>query len=43
MHQITNPYVFFGAASLVVVYLLYISIRRRKGERPGTTVREPEL
>ena len=41
--QVTNPYYFFGAAGLVVAYLLYISIRKRKGERPGSGVREPEL
>ncbi len=40
---VTNPYVFFGAAALVVAYLLYMMIRKRKGERPGTAVREPEL
>jgi hypothetical protein len=43
MNQITNPYVFFGVGGLVVAYLLYMMIRKRKGERPGTTVREPEL
>ncbi len=41
--MVNNPYVFFGASALVVAYLLYISIRKRKGERPGAAVREPEL
>ena len=41
--QVTNPYTFFGAAAIVLVYLLYMIIRKRKGERPGTTIREPEL
>ncbi len=41
--QVTNPYYFFGAAALVLGYLLYMMIRKRKGERPGTTIREPEL
>lgn len=41
--MVNNPYVFFGASALVVSYLLYITIRRRKGERPGSGVREPEL
>ncbi len=41
--QVTNPVWFFGVSGLIVAYLLYMVIRRRKGERPGTTVREPEL
>ena len=41
--SVTNPYAFFIPAGLVLAYLLYMTIRRRKGERPGTTVREPEL
>ena len=41
--NVTNPYLFFIPAALVVGYLLYIMIRKRKGERPGTTIREPEL
>jgi len=40
---ITNPWVFFGVAGSVVVYLLYMMIRRRKGERGGGPDREPEL
>jgi hypothetical protein len=43
MGQINNPYVFYGASALVIAYLLYLMLRKRKGERPGTTVREPEL
>lgn len=43
MGQVTNPYWFFGVAGAVVAYLLYMMIRKRKGERPGTAVREPEL
>jgi hypothetical protein len=41
--EIKDPYWFFGVAGLVVAYLLYMMVRKRKGERPGTTVREPEL
>jgi hypothetical protein len=41
--MITNPYVFFGLAGLVVAYLLYITLRTRKGARPGTRVSEPDL
>ena len=40
---IHNAWVFYAAAATVVGYLLYMMIRRRKGERPGTTTREPEL
>ena len=39
----TIPWIFFGVAGAVVAYLLSMMIRRRKGERPGTTDREPEL
>ena len=41
--QVKNPFYFFGAAAFVIAYLLYMMIRKRKGERPGTTIREPEL
>lgn len=41
--QVTNPYWFFGPAALLVAYLLYMMIRKRKGERPGVGVSEPEL
>jgi hypothetical protein len=41
--MVTDPYIFFGAAGLIVAYLLYMTFRKRKGERAGTTVREPEL
>jgi hypothetical protein len=40
---VTDPWVFFGVAGAVVSYLLYMMIRRRKGERPGIPDREPEL
>ena len=42
-YNINNPYIFFSAAAIVVAYLLYMMIRRRKGERPGVPDREPEL
>jgi len=41
--MVKNPYLFYGVATLVVAYLLYMMIRRRKGERPGSKAREPEL
>jgi hypothetical protein len=40
---ITNPYLFFGAAGLLIAYILYMMIRKRQGERPGDRDREPEL
>jgi hypothetical protein len=41
--NVTNPYAFFIPAGLVLAYLLYMMIRKRKGERPGSAAREPEL
>ncbi len=41
--MITNPWVFFGVGGAVVAYMLYMMIRRRKGERAGFADREPEL
>ncbi len=41
--QVKDPYWFFGVAGLIVAYLLYMMIRKRKGERPGNTIREPDL
>ena len=40
---VTNPWTFFGVAGLIVIYLLYIIIRKRKGERPGLKDSELEL
>jgi hypothetical protein len=40
---VKNPFVFFGIAGLLVAYLLYMMIRKRRGERPGASQREPEL
>lgn len=41
--DVTNRWVFFSVAGVIVAYLLYMMIRKRKGERPGTVDREPEL
>jgi hypothetical protein len=41
--SVTNPWVFFGVAGAVVAYLLYMMIRKRKGERPGSKDVEAEL
>jgi len=40
---ITDPTIFFTIASALVLYVLYMMIRRRKGERPGVVNRELEL
>jgi hypothetical protein len=40
---IKNLYVFIGVSALLVSYILYTMIRRRKGERPGFEERENEL
>ena len=41
--DIKNPWYFYGPAAVVVAYLLYIMIRKRKGERRDVPNREPEL
>jgi hypothetical protein len=41
--MVTNPWIFFGVASILLTYLLYTMIRKRKGERMGVPDREPEL
>jgi len=40
---VTDPWVFFGVGGAIVAYLLYMMIRRRKGERSGMPDGEPEL
>jgi hypothetical protein len=40
---IKNIYIFIGASAVVVSYILYMMIRARKGERPGSRDHEPEL
>ena len=42
-YWIRDPLIFYGAAALLVGYVLYMMIRRRHGERPGTPDREPDL
>jgi hypothetical protein len=39
---VTNPWVFFGISGPVVAYLLFMMVRRRKGER-HVTEEEHEL
>ena len=43
MGPVKDPLIFFGAAGLIVAYLLYMMIRKRRGERPGVPDREPDL
>ena len=42
-YAIKSGWIFYTIAGLFLAYLLYTMFRRRKGERPGATVREPEL
>ncbi|HEV3162716.1 MAG TPA: hypothetical protein VGZ22_01650 [Isosphaeraceae bacterium] len=42
-YWVTNPYVFYGTFALLGAYIVYVMIRKRKGERPGQEGREPEL
>jgi hypothetical protein len=41
--DIKNAYIFYAASAVVIGYIVYMMIRRRKGERVGTGVHEPEL
>lgn len=41
--MVNDPWVFFSVSGVLIAYLLYMMIRRRKGERPGSLDREPEL
>jgi hypothetical protein len=43
MPQIKNAWIFYLASALVVGYLLYMMIRKRKGLRSGFDKNEPEL
>jgi len=40
---IHSKWIFYPAAGVFVAYLLYMIVRKRRGERPGEHVREPEL
>jgi hypothetical protein len=40
---VTDPLIFFSVAGLVVAYILYMMIIRRKGERVGFRDRDIEL
>jgi hypothetical protein len=40
---IKNSLIFYTASAVIVAYLLYTMIRKRKGLRPGQENRETEL
>ncbi len=40
---VTDPWIFYGTAGAIVGYVLYMMIRKRKGERSGVAGRELEL
>jgi hypothetical protein len=42
-YWIKSPWLFYGAAALLVGYLLYTMIRPRRGLRPGVRDNEPDL
>lgn len=41
--DINSPIIFLTLSALLLGYILYTMIRRRKGERPGPKSHEPEL
>ncbi|WP_165230329.1 hypothetical protein [Aquisphaera insulae] len=41
--SVTSPWIFFGVASVVVAYILFMMVARRKGERGGEFGRENDL
>jgi hypothetical protein len=45
MHNwlIKDPILFYAPAGALIAYILYIMIRRRKGERRGQAKTDPEL
>ena len=40
---VTDPWIFYGIAGAIVAYVLYMMIRKRKGERSEKIGRELEL
>ncbi len=40
---VTNPFVFYGISVAFLAYLIYMMIRRRKGERVGFEEPDAEL
>ncbi len=41
--MITDPLIFFGVAGAIVAYVLYMMIRKRKGQREGSQAAGREL
>lgn len=41
--KIENPYVFGIVAGALVGYILYMIVRKRRGERPNFRGHEPEI
>jgi hypothetical protein len=41
--KIKSPIVFLGISAILIAYMLYTMIRKRKGLRPGYDKNEPEL
>ncbi len=41
--MVTDPWIFYGVAGALVAYVLYMMIRRRRGERAGFAERETDL
>ena len=41
--SVTDPWIFYGIAGALVAYVMYMMIRRRKGERTEAGRREIEL
>jgi hypothetical protein len=42
-YAIHDARIFFGFAGAVLAYLLYMMIRKRRGERPGDTDQDSDL
>jgi hypothetical protein len=40
---VTDPWIFYGIAGAIVAYVLYMMIRKRKGERSEAASRELDL
>ena len=41
--EIKDATVFYAVAGVIIGYIVYMMVRRRKGERAGAVKREPEL
>ncbi len=41
--KITNAYIFYAASACIIGYILYMMVRKRKGERTQTPKSEQEL